>query len=96
MTDALEQRIEKGRAWLAEHDSDPPGRFYLWWAMRLQPTGAWPQQPADVVERYRVWHQGFEAWLRLYCQLDEGSDVTVLKQDLRNNARKPHLQQELT
>lgn len=71
----LHDRVEAGRKWLAEHDSDPPGRFYLWWQAKLRPGQPMPAQPKEVQDRYAEWHRGFSAWLRLYAQLERESET---------------------
>ena len=70
----LVDRVEAGRAWLAKHDTDPPGRFYLWWQAKLRPGVPMPAQPPEVQEAYTEWVRAFEMWLRLYAQLEKENE----------------------
>ena len=56
----LVANVERGAKWLAEHDSDPPGRFYLWWKARLIPSTPMPAQPEEVRAAYGVWFRAYE------------------------------------
>lgn len=62
--------VEKGAAWLGEHDSDPPGRFYLWWKAGMVPSSPMPGQPPEVREAYGRWYRAFTRWQSLYGELD--------------------------
>ena len=70
----LVANVERGAKWLAEHDSDPPGRFYLWWKARLIPSTPMPAQPEEVRAAYGVWFRAYERWLALYDELERRSE----------------------
>ena len=67
-------RVEEGRAWLAAHDADPPGRNYMWWKSGIQPTATMGKHVTqETKDSYVKWHKAFTMWLRLYAQLETES-----------------------
>ena len=71
----LEQRVEEGRVWLAEHDADPPGRNYLWWKSGIRVGQKHGKHvTAETVAAYEKWVKAFTMWLNLYKQLEAESD----------------------
>lgn len=72
-SDETYERVEKGRKWLAEHDHEPPGRFYLWFKAgirKVHQKHISEEARADVQKRYDEWCKGFRMWLSMYEKLE--------------------------
>lgn len=63
----LGERVDKGIAWLTEHD--PHGAFHFWFTAGLLPTSPMPSQPPEVVEEWKRYHANRSAWEVLFRRL---------------------------
>lgn len=65
---ALYERIEKGIAWLTEHD--PVSRFHLWFISGIQPFSPMPGQEESVREEYTRYHKNRTVFDRLWTEME--------------------------
>ena len=64
---ALYERVEKGIAWLTEHD--PTGAFHLWYQGGLAPNSPMPAQDANRQADWRAYFAQRERWEGLWRQM---------------------------
>ena len=67
------ERVESGRKWLAKEDSDPPGRFYLWYkagVRRVHQKHFSEEVRAETQKRYDQWVKALKMWINLYEKLE--------------------------
>lgn len=64
---ALYERVEKGMAWLTEHD--PTGAFHLWFKAGLAPNSPMPAQEESRKESWRAYFSQRDRWEGLWRQM---------------------------
>jgi len=73
------ERVAAGQKWLAEHDHEPPGRFYLWYKAGIRKvsfkSGDKPEAVADLQARYDKWVKAFLMWVNLYEKLEREAEA---------------------
>lgn len=66
--DAVEERIEKGVAWLTEHD--PTGAFHFWFESGISPHSTMPRATDKQKEGYRQYHKQRLLFKALWEQME--------------------------
>jgi hypothetical protein len=63
----LYERIERGIAWLSEHD--PQSAFHLWFEGRILPTSPMPAQSPEVKAAYTDYYRARVQWEQLWAAM---------------------------
>lgn len=64
----LHERVERGMAWLTEHD--PTGAFHLWFTAKLHPSSPMPAQDDVRRAEYRAYYEARRLWERLWARME--------------------------